>query len=145
MKAVREKLVEKGIQASAPRLAIADFVLSTNTHPTAEDVKLAVESRIPSVSLATIYNTLNLFVEKGLVQAVRDPHSDSVRYDCNTQAHFHFYDEDSGRLIDLEPELLKIHPNFRGLSEKYEVSEIDVTLRGRVKKNRNPNENDTKE
>jgi len=122
------------IQASAPRLAVADFVLHTNQHPTAEEVRDEVEKRMPAVSLATIYNTLNLFVEKGLVKAVRDPNLDTWRYDCNTQPHFHFYDEESGKLMDLDPRVLRVSPDFSRLQSQFEVSEIEVTVKGRIKK-----------
>lgn len=128
---LKEMLQRHGIQASSPRLAIADFVLSTHNHPTAEEVKEEVEKRTPSVSLATIYNTLNLFVEKGLLTAVKDPASDKLRYDCNTRPHFHFYDEKTGKLVDLDPSVLRISPDFSKLNAEFEVTGIEVTVKGR--------------
>lgn len=130
---IKNILSQSGVQASAARLAIADFVLHTDTHPTAEDVKDQVESRMPSVSLATVYNTLKLFVDKGLLAMVRDPNSDVVRYDCNTKPHFHFFDETTGKMIDLDPRLLKISPNFAELQEQFEIRGIEVTVKGRKK------------
>ncbi len=131
---LRHLLNEHQIQASAPRLAVADFVLHTNQHPTAEEIRDEVEKRMPAVSLATVYNTLNLFVEKGLVKAVRDPNLDTWRYDCNTLPHFHFYDEETGKLMDLDPRLLRVSPDFSRLQSQFEVSEIEVTVKGRIKK-----------
>lgn len=130
---LKKKLLDAGIQASAPRLAVADYILQTTDHPTAEEVKRQVEKRTPSVSLATIYNSLNLFVERGLLQEVRDPHESIVRYDCNTRPHFHFYDEESGRMYDLDPRLLRIAPDFSKLNESFEVSEIEVTVKGKLR------------
>jgi Fur family iron response transcriptional regulator len=130
---IRHLLLNHDIQASAPRLAVADFVLNTDTHPTAEEVKLEVEKRMPAVSLATIYNTLHLFVEKGLLKAVKDPKRDLVRFDCNTKPHFHFYDEATSRLYDLDPRLLRIQPDFSRLREKFEISEVEVTVKGRLR------------
>lgn len=132
--ALKEKLQSCGIQASAARLAVADFVLHTNSHPTADEVKEEVEKRTPSVSLATIYNTLNLFVEKGLIKTIRDPRNEKFRYDCNTQPHFHFYDEITGQMMDLDPREVKLSTDYGDLDPQLEVREVDIVLRGRRKK-----------
>lgn len=131
MKQVRQILKDSGIQPSAPRLAIAKFVWNTTSHPTADEVKFEVEKSFPTVSLATVYNTLNLFVEKGLLKEVKDPNSDRVRYDCNTKPHFHFLDEETGEMLDLDPRALKISPNHEMLGRSFEIKEIEVILRGR--------------
>jgi Fe2+ or Zn2+ uptake regulation protein len=57
-----------GIQPSAQRLAVAAYVLDTEAHPSAEQVWGRVRERFPMISRATVYNTLNLFVEKGLLR-----------------------------------------------------------------------------
>lgn len=143
---IKKILLDYDIQASAPRLAVADYVLSTKDHPTAEEVKTQVEKRMPTVSTATIYNTLNLFVEKGLLKVVPDPLTEKQRYDANTQAHFHFYDEDTGRLVDLDPSLLRVSPNFSKLNAEFEVKQIEVMLRGRLKRSlKNRNKSNSKE
>jgi Fur family transcriptional regulator, iron response regulator len=130
---IRSLLLKNDIQASAPRLAVADFIFNTDSHPSAEEVKLEVEKRMPAVSLATVYNTLHLFVEKGLLKAVRDPKNDSLRFDCNTKPHFHFYDEETGRLYDLDPRLLRVSPDFSKLNQQFEISEVEVTVKGRLR------------
>lgn len=131
MKQVRQILEDSGIQPSAPRMAIAHFVWKTTSHPTAEEVKLEVEKNFPTVSLATVYNTLNLFVEKGLLKEVKDSSSDRVRYDCNTKPHFHFVDEETGEMFDLDPSALQISPNHEMLGKNFKINEIEVILRGR--------------
>jgi Fur family iron response transcriptional regulator len=131
----RHALREAGIQPSASRMAIAHYVWNTTSHPTADDVKLEVEKNFPTVSLATVYNTLNLFVEKGLLKEVKDPNSDRVRYDCNTKPHFHFLDEETGEMLDLDPRALKISPNHELLGKNFEIKEIEVVLKGRRSKN----------
>jgi len=128
---IRAALTEKGIQASAPRMAIASYVWDTISHPTAEDVKREVEKTFPTVSLATVYNTLNLFVEKGLLREVQDANQKSVRYDCNMKPHFHFIDEATGEMMDLDPLALRISPDFISLGKEFEISGVDVTVRGR--------------
>ena len=125
---IRRRLESAGIQASAPRMAIASYVWSTCSHPTAEDVKMEVEKSFPMVSLATVYNTLKLYVDHGLLIEVRDPRLKSVRYDCNTHPHFHFLDEDSGEIHDLHPHQVKVRTDLPG---NYVVSGMDITVRGR--------------
>ena len=93
-------LSERGIQPSAQRVAVAQYVLFTDEHPSADRVWARVRSRFPMISRATVYNTLNLFVEKGLVREVHlSP--DSVVFDPNTDAHHHFIDEETGRIYDV--------------------------------------------
>jgi Fur family iron response transcriptional regulator len=128
---VRGILKEAGIQPSASRMAIASYVCGTDAHPTADEVKDQVEKTFPTVSLATVYNTLNLFVEKGLLKEVQDSRQRSVRYDCNTKAHFHFVDEDTGRIIDLDADVLRFNPDLSKLGSEFKVREIEITLRGR--------------
>ena len=61
-------LMDHGINPSAQRVAVAQYVLHTDEHPSADEVWTRVRKRFPHVSRATIYNTLNLFVEKGLLR-----------------------------------------------------------------------------
>lgn len=111
-------------------MAIASYVWGTDTHPTADEVKEEVEKSFPTVSLATVYNTLNLFVEKGLLKEVPDSRGRSIRYDCNTKPHFHFVDEETGRIIDLDAEVLRFDPDLSKLGSEFKVREIEITLRG---------------
>ncbi|MBF8270027.1 MAG: Fe2+/Zn2+ uptake regulation protein, partial [Gammaproteobacteria bacterium] len=81
-------------------------------HLSAEQVLSALQTRNAGVSKATVYNTLNLYAAKGLVrQMVIDP--DRIFFDSNTAAHYHFYNEDTGELKDLDASQLEI----RGLPE----------------------------
>ena len=63
-----KKLRTAGIQPSAQRLAVAQYVLTTDAHPSADEVLEQVHEGFPMLSRATVYNTLNLFVEKGLLR-----------------------------------------------------------------------------
>lgn len=132
----RQQLTEAGVQPSAPRLAIASFVMCTDSHPSAEEVKVEVEKFFPTVSLATVYNTLNLFVEKGLLQAVKDQATGHIRYDCNLEPHFHFQDEESGQLYDLPASALKISKNSSFLNEDFDIREMSIVLKGTLKGSR---------
>ncbi len=98
---------QRGINPTAQRIQIARVLLSRFQHLSADQVLKAVNEEQTIVSKATVYNTLNLFTEKGLVrQVIVDPNK--VFYDSNTSAHFHIYNEDSGQLIDLDAGKLEI-------------------------------------
>lgn len=122
-------------------MAIAKYVWNTCSHPTADDVKREVEKSFPTVSLATVYNTLNLFVAHGLLKEVKDTASERVRYDCNTNPHFHFIDEETGEMLDLDPRSLQVSPNRELLGTDFEINEIEVILRGRRPSKMSPAKN----
>lgn len=124
-------LREKGIQPSAQRVAVAEYVLQTDEHPSADEVWARVQQGFPMISRATVYNTLNLFVEKGLVREHVLAEGRLV-YDPNLVAHHHFIDDQTGRIYDVPWEALRVS-GVDGLSG-YAVREHQVVLRGHKKR-----------
>lgn len=125
---VVDLLVARGIQPSAHRVAVAQYVLTTEEHPSAERVWTRVKARFPMISRATVYNTLNLFVERELLRELHLS-ADSVVFDPNTDRHHHFIDEDDGRIYDVpwtEVEVCNIS-QLQG----YEVHDYQVVMRGK--------------
>ena len=101
-------LKQHDINPTAQRLEIARILFSRPQHLSADQVLKAINTYNTSVSKATVYNTLNLFAEKRLLrQVIVDP--SRIFYDSNTGVHYHFYNEDTGELRDLDPEQLKFH------------------------------------
>ncbi|MDH5730327.1 MAG: transcriptional repressor, partial [Gammaproteobacteria bacterium] len=85
------------------RVEIAQILMSKPQHLCAEQVLEIVNQDRPKVSKATVYNTLGLFARKGLVQElIIDP--TKVYYDSNTRHHHHFYNVDTGELVDINKE-----------------------------------------
>ena len=74
--------------ATHQRKIIFEAVVATPGHYSPEQIYTVVKRRIPSVSLATIYNNLRVFVEKGLLREVT-PHSTTLRVDGNLESHHH--------------------------------------------------------
>jgi Fe2+ or Zn2+ uptake regulation protein len=125
---VVELLNEHGIHPSAQRVAVAQYILFTDEHPSADRVWVRVRSRFPMISRATVYNTLNLFAEKGLVRELHlSP--DSVVFDANTGAHHHFIDEETGRIYDIPWEKVGMRelPKVDG----FQIRDYQVVMRGR--------------
>lgn len=125
-----EVLRRHGIQPSAQRVAIAEVVLSTSAHPSADQVLQAVRARLPQVSRATVYNTLHVLVAGGLLRELELAEG-RVAYDPKVEPHHHFVDEATGAIRDVPWDALDV----RGVEqlEGLQVSEYQVVLRGRPK------------
>lgn len=134
-KEIEELLVRKGVNPTAQRIAICQFVLCDGDHPTADQIKEWVDQNFPKMSLATVYNTLNVLVEAGIIREYKFPHSDKTFYDNNLIDHFHFLDEETNQLFDIAPEFVQI--NKEKLKE-FQVNKADVILYGRkIKEEKN--------
>src|SRR5512139_3366004 len=126
-----DRLQNSGIQPTPQRIAVAEFVLSTAAHPTADEVWMHARTRCPTLSRATVYNTLNLFAEKGLLKT--QPLTEGVVvFDPHVKPHHHFIDEETGKVHDIPWEAVKVtgEKTLRGL----DVREYQVVLRGRKRK-----------
>jgi Fur family iron response transcriptional regulator len=98
---IARKLQGHGIQPTAQRIDIAAVFFAGDMHLSADQVIARVGRTGRPVSKATVYNTLGLLAERGLLaQVIVD--SGKVFYDSNTKPHFHFYNVDDGELTDVE-------------------------------------------
>jgi Fe2+ or Zn2+ uptake regulation protein len=124
-------LAAHGIQPTPQRIAVAEYVLHTADHPTADQVWMNVRGRCPTLSRATVYNTLNLFTEKGMLRAHSLKEGVAV-FDPHVAPHHHFIEEETGTVIDIPWDAVKVtgQKTLRGL----EVREYQVVLRGRKRK-----------
>ena len=96
-----DKLREHEINPTHQRIEIAHALFSRCEHLSADQVMAIVNERHSETSKATVYNTLNLFVEKKLIrEVIVDP--SKVLYDPNTSPHYHMYDVESGKITDID-------------------------------------------
>ena len=100
-KDVRNHLSKAGIYPTFQRQALAGILFDRHQHLTADQVYERARREGIKVSRATVYNTLNLFVDKGLLREIFVNASHTF-YDSNVHPHFHFYNIDDGRLTDME-------------------------------------------
>ena len=122
------QLQEHGIQPSAQRVAVARYVLDTDSHPSAEQVWAEVRASFPMISRATVYNTLNLFVEKRLLRQLVLAEG-RVVFDPKVEAHHHFIDVTSGSIYDVPWDAVKVS-NVDTLPGM-DVHEYQVVMRGK--------------
>lgn len=123
-----ELLEGSGIQASAQRVAVAEYALRTTDHPSADVVWGKVRAGFPFVSRATVYNTLNLFVDKGLLRALVIAEG-RVVFDPNVEPHHHFVDEESGEIHDVPWDAVSI--GRMDPPREFELREYQVIMRGK--------------
>jgi Fur family peroxide stress response transcriptional regulator len=130
MSHVEEVLRKSGLKMTHQRLEILREVFQAGNHPDAETVFRGVRERVPTVSLDTVYRTLWMLLDHGLISAL-GPSRERVRFDANTQSHHHFVCRQCGMICDFHsqeldgvqiPEAIrdlgqgeKIHIEVRGL------------------------------
>lgn len=95
-----DKLQECGINPSVQRLTIMDYLLNHPTHPTAEEVYVALVPSLPTLSRTTVYNTLRLFSEHGAARMLTIDER-KVCFDGCMEPHAHFLCRCCGRLSDM--------------------------------------------
>jgi Fe2+ or Zn2+ uptake regulation protein len=106
---VKERVLRKALESSGQRFteqraAVFRFLTSTDVHPSADEVFLAVRRKLPGISLATVYKSLETLVGCGL--AVKLTYSDgSARYDGRTDPHHHARCLACGKVLDLSGDL----------------------------------------
>ena len=99
---IKEVLASCGISPSRPRIAILGYIREHCTHPTAEEIFRELKPQVSTLSLTTVYNTLKLFVEKGLCLSITI-NEKMVRFDGNTMRHGHLLCTRCGSLYDVSP------------------------------------------
>ena len=95
---------KQGYKVTPQRREILKILIDNKDHPTAEDVYQQLTERMPDVSLATVYNTLNMLKNIGMVNELSVLGEDSVRYDPKTQPHDHVCCLQCQRVVDIEDE-----------------------------------------
>lgn len=126
---VRMRLLEAGITPTIQRLEIGRAVLRGPRHVSADDLYHELEDSSFQISRATIYNTLKLFVQKGLLREIIVS-AERVFYDSTTGHHHHFYDVETGELIDIPAEAIAV-TRYPAPPPDMKTEEVDVLIKVR--------------
>jgi Fur family iron response transcriptional regulator len=128
-----EMLQRAGLRPTRQRVALADLLFSGgDRHLTAEMLHVEASQKEISVSLATVYNTINRLAYVGLLRQVSVDGSKSY-FDTNVSAHHHFYVENSHELIDISDPQFALN-KMPDIPDEYEIARIEVVVR--LRKNR---------
>ncbi len=98
---LRHALEEAGWRFTRQRSAVYSYLRSVDSHPTAEQVYSAVRSRLPKISLATVYKALEALVDVSLASKLADA-AGPTRYDCRSDDHYHVRCQRTGQVRDLD-------------------------------------------
>ncbi len=129
---IGELLRHHGIHPTLQRVLITRQLFARYTHLSAEDVFRLVNTEGRRVSKATVYNTLGLLAEKGVVrEVIADP--DRIFYDPNTQPHHHFFDVATGQLTDISADQIQV-TGLPPLPLGAQLEGVDVIVRLRPAK-----------
>lgn len=124
---IRQLLARKNLKVTPQRAVIMDFLLNTDTHPTADEIFEAVKNGLHGLSRGTLYNVLSALVDANIVHPIAiEP--GVIRYDANVSSHHHFIDVRTGDVYDIPWE--KVQPLFGTLGDEYNVADYRVNFYG---------------
>jgi len=121
-----ERLKRKGVRLTPQRRVIIEILEHNVDHPTAEDIYDQVTKKLPGVSLATVYNTLDMLVKKGEVRKL-DLGERKSRFDPRVDPHVHFICISCNKVEDWGD--FQFKSIFKGKGD-YEILGYEVTFLG---------------
>ncbi len=133
---IKELLAENGLRCTPQRLAVYQVLIESDTHPTADEIFYKTKLILPSISLASIYNTLEKFVSKGMVNTMQTD-GDTQRYDAKIHKHHHLFCTESGKISDYyDDELTEIIDKyFRDRKiPGFEIEEFVLNIKGKYRR-----------
>lgn len=104
---LKKRLIDFGLKATQQRIVIYEALALSKSHPTAEIIFEKIRPSNPSISLATVYKTLDSFVGVHLAEKVLSDNG-TFRYDANTGFHNHIYCTNTKEIVDYEDKDLTI-------------------------------------
>lgn len=123
-------LRKHSIKPSVQRTAVMDYLMKNRTHPTVDEIYLALSPSMPTLSKTTVYNTMDIFVERGAVRALVIDEK-NARYDVDVSEHAHFICKNCGKVFDvfnLKPVLFQL-PQI----SEFDIESVEVSYSGTCK------------
>jgi Fe2+ or Zn2+ uptake regulation protein len=125
-----EEFHAKGLKVTPQRQAIFRVLNESTVHPTAESIYAQVSADMPTISLRTVYQTLNDLAAMGELHAVVVG-TGSTRFDPNLDAHHHLVCEGCGRIVDVPAAKARVAVPTTAADEDFEVRTTEIVFRGR--------------
>ncbi len=120
---------EKGLNVTYQRMIIYKYLMQSKEHPTAEDIYRRVKEEYPSISLATVYKTLETLAEHEVITKVTALH-DLARYDADTSPHHHLVCTHCRRVMDIYDEELNQLPINLDNIKDFKVQRYRIEFEG---------------
>lgn len=125
-----EQFRARGLKVTPQRQAIFRALAASTVHPTAEAVYATVSAEMPTISLRTVYQTLNDLAAMGELSTL-DVGTGSTRFDPNLAPHHHLVCEVCGRIDDVHAEPPRAAVPATGEAAGFEVTSTEIVFRGR--------------
>ncbi len=119
-------LNSKNIRLSHQRLKILEYIISKRSHPTADEIYTELHKDIPTLSKTTVYNTLSVLSEAGIVKAIKIENNEN-KYDIAGNDHGHFKCESCGNIYDFKLDINSLNSNDLG---NFRINSKDVYFTG---------------
>ena len=124
---VQEKLKLYGLRPTRARTRIGMILLDKPKHLSADQVHEKLRLKGYTISKATVYNTLNAFAKYGIVSEVTiDP--SRTYYDSTTKAHHHFFNVDTGQLMDIASDDISVE-NIPRLPDNTQIQDLEIVVK----------------
>lgn len=130
MSNLEEQCVRAGLKLTAPRKVILKVLQEAQDHPSVETLYDRARSVDPTISMATVYRTLNLLDELGLVMRHEFKENFS-RYEINIENHYHLIDTDQGKVVEFHNDELKELMKKIARANGYELLDHRLEIYGR--------------
>ena len=126
LRTFKEIFEEKQISPSYTRTRIYAFLESNEEHPTVDQIYQELKNDLPTLSKTTVYNVLNLFIEKGIVKLLNMSASET-RYELYHEEHSHFKCDVCGTIYDIPK--IETNYNIKELN-RFKIQDDEVNLTG---------------
>jgi len=117
-------IAEKGLKITHQRIVVFQAIMGTDKHPTAEQIFDLIKEKNPSISLATVYKTLETFVENKLINKVSTPQG-TMRYDPRIDNHNHIYISNTNEIMDYDDD--ELNEILRKYLTKRKFNNLNIT------------------
>ncbi len=107
---------------TSQRKIILDYLKSVDTHPSTEEVYLAVKEKLPQISLGTVYRNLKKLKCSGKIHEINCNSCGAAHYDGNISPHAHFFCEKCGKIFDIKEKLKEVDKKVKiGKVKNYQI------------------------
>lgn len=127
-KQVYDYLAERGVKGSVQRVAVMKYLLEHCNHPAVDDIYTELVEAMPTLSKTTIYNTLKLFVEQGVVRMLTID-GKNANFDGDTSPHAHFFCTRCQRIFDV-PQPNTADQTQHNLPQGFQAEQTELYYKG---------------
>ena len=131
---IKKRLNEHGVKATPQRMVIYEALMSSEEHPSAEKIYDRIKEQHPSISLGTVYKTMDTLVEAGLAKKVKTA-DDILRFDGKLHGHGHLHCTRTNKIMDYEDaELQKLLEDYfqKKRLKNFKIHEFQVQINGEI-------------